>query len=341
MADPGAVRDTTSERHGREAMSDLSVAIRAFTWEDLPTVVDLINRSEAVDQVERGTSESELRIWWSPPPGDPERDAFLAVVDEEVVGFGRIVLRVGDGFARFEARGTVVPERRRRGIGTKILAECERRAKSRFDEVAATIVEFQAYADRSQKDVAELYARFGLAPVRYFFQLMYDAPEMPARPQYPPGYTARNFVRNQDEETMWRVTSTSFRDHWGYTEELLEEWLEWYGGDYFDPALTYLGVDPGGQVVGMCMCVIYPERNVKLGREQGVVEALGVLPDHRSRGLGRALLLEGMRALRRRGCTHLAIGVDSQNPTGALHLYESVGFREWRTFVAFRKLLRE
>ena len=58
-------------------------------------------------------------------------------------------------------------------------------------------------------------------------------------------------------------------------------------------------------------------------------------------GLTRALLLEGMRALRRRGCTHLVLGVDSQNPTGAMRLYESVGFREWRTVVAFRKLLRE
>jgi mycothiol synthase len=252
-----------------------------------------------------------------------------------------VLLREGEGFSQFQARGTVVPEWRRRGIGTQIFAECERRARSRFDETAAPTVEFQAYADKSQKDRAELYARFNLAPVRYFFQLVYDAPEMPAGPLYPSGYSSRNFVRNQDEEPMWRVTNTSFQDHWGHTEELLDDWLEWYGGDYFDPALTYLGVDPGGQVVGTCMSVIYPERNVRLGREQGVVEALGVLPDHRSRGLGRALLLEGMRALRRRGCTHIALGVDSRNPTGALHLYESVGFREWRTVVAFRKLLRE
>ena len=48
-----------------------------------------------------------------------------------------------------------------------------------------------------------------------------------------------------------------------------------------------------------------------------------------------------MRALRGRGCTHLMLGVDSQNPTGALGLYESVGFREWSTGITFRKTLRE
>ena len=315
--------------------------MRPFTWDDLSTVVDLINRSEAVDRVERGTSEAELRIWWSPPPGDPEQDAFLAVSGGEVVGFGRVVLREGEDFSEFRARGTVAPKWRRRGVGTQIIAECESRARARLDEASSMIVESQGLADRSQKDATELYARFGLSPVRYFFQMIYDAPQMPDLPQYPPGYGARNFARQQDEESIWRVTNASFRDHWGHTEDLLEEWLEWFDSDYFDPTLTYLGVDPDGRPVGVCMGVMYPERNVQLGREQGVVEDLGILPEHRQKGLGRALLLEGMRALRRRGCTHLALGVDSQNPTGALRLYESVGFREWRTVVAFRKLLRE
>jgi len=322
-------------------MPRLSATLHPFTWYDLAAVVELMNRSEAADRVERGTSVGELRAWWVSDPGDPEQDVFLALVDGEVVGFGRVILREGEGFSQFQARGTVAPEWRRRGVGTQILAECERRAKARLDEASSATVEFQALADKTQLDVAALFKSFGLSPVRYYFQMIYDAPEMPARPDYPTGYTARNFRRNQDEETIWRVTNTSFRDHWRHTENLLEEWLAWYGSDYFDPKLSYLGLDPQGLPVGVCMGVIYPERNARLGREQGVVEDLGVLPEHRHKGLGRALLLEGMRALRRRGCTHLALSVDSENPTGALRLYESVGFREWRTVVAFRKLLRE
>jgi mycothiol synthase len=321
-------------------MPELNVVLRSFTWDDLRAVVDLVNRSEAVDQVERGTSEEETRTWWGSPPGDPERDAFLAVVAGEPVGYGRVVLTEGEGFSRFAAQGTVAPRRRGRGIGMKILAECERRAVARIGEADATTVYLQAHADRSQQDVAELYACFGLTPVRYFFQMLYDSAEMPARPAYPSGYGVRNFVWDQDEETMWRVTNAAFQDHWGYTEDLLEEWLDWFDGDYFDPTLAFLGLDAPGRPVGICMCTIYPERNERLGRELGVVDVLGVLVDHRGRGLGRALLLEGMRALRRRGCTHLTLGVDSENPTGALRLYESVGFRECRTRVAFHKVLR-
>jgi len=156
----------------------------------------------------------------------------------EAVGFGRVLLREGEGFSQFQARGTVVPKWRGRGVGTQILAECERRAKARLDEVSSMTVEFQALADRTQLDVAELLTSCGLSPVRYFFQMIYDAPEMPVRPDYPAGYTVRSFLRNQDEETVWRVTNRSFRDHWRYTEDLLEEWLAWYDSDYFDPTLS-------------------------------------------------------------------------------------------------------
>jgi mycothiol synthase len=322
-------------------MSELNVALRPFAWDDLPIVVDVINRSEAVDQVERGTSEEETRTWWGAPPGSAERDAFLALVAGEVVGYGRVVLGEGNGFSQFQARGTVAPEWRGRGVGTQILAECEKRARARLDEASAETVYLQTYADESLRDALELYARFSMKPVRYFFRMMYDDPLLPAPPAYPPGYHARSFVRDQDEETAWRVTNTAFRDHWGHTEERLEEWLHWFKGDYFDPGLTFLGLDPSGEPVGVCLCTIYPERDKQLGRERGVIDALAVLRGHRRKGLGGALLLEGMRALRRRGCTELVLGVDSENPTGALLLYESAGFRVWRTGVAFRKTLRE
>ena len=50
----------------------------------------------------------------------------------------------------------------------------------------------------------------------------------------------------------------------------------------------------------------------------------------RGRGLGRALLREAFAELRRRGLPRAYLGVDSENPTGAMGLYESVGMRPKR-----------
>lgn len=224
-------------------MTTVKITLRAFTWADLPTVVDLVNRSEAVDKVERGTSEEELGTLWRLPGVEAETNTFLALVDGEAVGYGRLHLGEGDqrgSFSKVRAYGTVVPEWRRQGVGTRIMAELERRARARLDEISTATVYLQAVADRRQAGAAALYRSRGMEPVRYFLIMVYDDPQMPSAPDYPPGYRARPFVRNQDEETVWRVANTAFRDHWGHVEESLDEWLAWFETDYCSPELIFL-----------------------------------------------------------------------------------------------------
>ena len=48
----------------------------------------------------------------------------------------------------------------------------------------------------------------------------------------------------------------------------------------------------------------------------------------RGRGVASALIVRALGALRDRGMTEAALGVDAQNETGALRLYEAMGFRE-------------
>ncbi|HEY5496272.1 MAG TPA: GNAT family N-acetyltransferase, partial [Candidatus Limnocylindrales bacterium] len=45
-------------------------------------------------------------------------------------------------------------------------------------------------------------------------------------------------------------------------------------------------------------------------------------------GVASALISRALRALRDRGMTQAALGVDAQNETGALRLYQRMGFRE-------------
>ena len=72
----------------------------------------------------------------------------------------------------------------------------------------------------------------------------------------------------------------------------------------------------------------------------GWIGTLGVRPGWRRRGLGLALLQEGFRRFAERGETVAALGVDSENPTGATRLYERAGMRVlWRADV-WRKELR-
>jgi len=324
-------------------MKDVELTRRPFSWDDLPTVVELINRSDAEDGLERGTSEQLLRSQWAAPGAEPTEHAFLVDVESTPVGFGRVDLHPGDeatGFSKVQCFGRVLPAWRKRGIGTRIMAECERRAWERLEEATTEVVYLEAYADRRQKDVAGLFAAFGLQPARYFFDMTYDGDVIPAGPGLPVGYSARTFSWGEDEEVAWRVLDTAFRDHWGHTPLSYEHWLHWIRTGPFEDNLAVLVEAPDGQTVGLCLCFIDREANARRGREEGWIDVLGVLKEHRRRGIGRALLVEGMQRLRHRGCTHLLLGVDTENPTGALGLYESVGFEEWKVGVTYQKRLR-
>lgn len=60
--------------------------------------------------------------------------------------------------------------------------------------------------------------------------------------------------------------------------------------------------------------------------DRGSIGWVGTHPERRGRGLARLLLTTAMTELARRGCTQAALEVDTGNHSGALRLYESVGF---------------
>jgi ribosomal protein S18 acetylase RimI-like enzyme len=58
----------------------------------------------------------------------------------------------------------------------------------------------------------------------------------------------------------------------------------------------------------------------------GSIQNLGVVPGHRGRGIGAALLLQALHGFRRRGLGRAFLEVTAQND-GAVQLYRRLGFR--------------
>jgi ribosomal protein S18 acetylase RimI-like enzyme len=89
----------------------------------------------------------------------------------------------------------------------------------------------------------------------------------------------------------------------------------------------------GGKTVGAIVCV--PRASEE--EDAGWIEDLAVLRPWRGRGIGLALLLQGLGALHRRGLRAALLGVDADSPTGATRLYERVGMREVRRTELYSK----
>jgi mycothiol synthase len=114
-------------------------------------------------------------------------------------------------------------------------------------------------------------------------------------------------------DPVWHtVTPSSFREFF-------------LGARGYDPALWLLAWD-GDELAGFSLN--YPERTGD--PTLGWVGTLGVRAPWRRRGLGGALLRSGFNALYDRGLRRVGLGVDSENVTGALRIYEGAGMRRVR-----------
>lgn len=78
-----------------------------------------------------------------------------------------------------------------------------------------------------------------------------------------------------------------------------------------------------------------------LGVKQGILDSVFTRRGWRRRGLARALIGRSLRLLRESGMTSAVLGVDAENPSGALGLYESFGFEVQARFIGWRKPFEE
>jgi mycothiol synthase len=85
------------------------------------------------------------------------------------------------------------------------------------------------------------------------------------------------------------------------------------------------------------MTFVWPHENQALGLSRGWLEHISVRRPWRKRGLASALIVDSLRALREAGLAEAALGVDAENVSGALRVYEAIGFRRARTGVSYRK----
>jgi ribosomal protein S18 acetylase RimI-like enzyme len=142
--------------------------------------------------------------------------------------------------------------------------------------------------------------------------------DLPA-PRWPNDVTVRSYT-DADGERVHALLDEAYSG-WdpSYVPRSHDGWVAiMTGHDDFDPALFFL-VERSGELVA---CALH----WKESNGRGWVKDIVVRESERGQGLGKALLLHAFRAYAARGVEKVGLKVDSTNPTGALQLYERLGF---------------
>ena len=156
--------------------------------------------------------------------------------------------------------------------------------------------------------------------------------EDPQEPEWPDGYTART-MRDAEERRFYDAQMASFADTWMFSPEPYDVWRHWMVEDpSFDRSLWFLA-EKGDELAGIVIARA-PENEPGVGW----VRILGVIPEHRQQGLAQALLRHTFREFANRGFNAVALGVDAENPTGAVRVYERAGMHVERTSLIYEKL---
>ena len=137
---------------------------------------------------------------------------------------------------------------------------------------------------------------------------------------------------------IWKADTEAFKDHWGgfdASDERLQSWIE---SPSFDPAMWVIAWD-GDEVAGGVVNGIHVEENDAIGVQRGWLHSVFTRRPWRKRGLANALIARSLALIKERGMDYGVLGVDADNPTGALGLYECNGFVVAERSTAWRKPL--
>ena len=321
---------------------ETGLELRPYAGEaDLVEIARLYNAEAAADRLDRRTSAQELVAEFGHPNAsfNPARDVTLAELDGQVVGVAqREVVDTTDGHREYRLDGVVDPAFRRRGIGRALLDENERRARELAALEGAPSPIFGSWSFERQAADTALLEGAGFERARWFFDMVRptldDIPNLPL----PDGLEVRPIDRSLARQ-VWNADIEAFADHWGgfdHSEEHLQRWLD---NPTNDLSIWLVAFD-GDEIAGGVINSIDPDQNEALGIQRGWLSSVFTRRAWRRRGVARALIAASLELLRSRGMTSAALGVDADNPSGALGLYEGLGFGVDQRSFAWRKPIR-
>ncbi|CAN5775194.1 GNAT family N-acetyltransferase [soil metagenome] len=327
------------------------VAWRPLTLADAAPMTELLNASFRHDELPFVQTLEEVRHSMADQRLDPARDTIGGWSDDgQLVCFGAARARAAAVRRRIVYQdGEVHPAWRRRGLGGALLAWTEARSRQLLAQPLAADATtepgaggpapafLEVYANERQADRALLYERHGFRPIRWYVDMRRPLDQPLPAVELTAGLSMVEWSAERDDD--YRVAHvTAFNDHWGSEPLTKDEWhTRFTGAPMFRPDLTVGVVDGEGRLVGYVIGYHAPEDTAVTGRVEGWLGQVGTLREWRGQRVASALMVHVMGRMRMAGFDDAMLDVDTDNSSGAVGLYERLGFRPQHRSVRWEK----
>ncbi|MBI2763831.1 MAG: GNAT family N-acetyltransferase [Chloroflexi bacterium] len=318
------------------------LAVRRFDQEgDYARVAELLRVVNAHDGVDWLPTAETLRNDWTHSDGlDLGEDIIVAETGDVTVAYAEHSWRVRGGSVVHDLHVAVTPAARGRGLGRALLGWAEGRVTSGLAAggLGADLGIPQVLSGWADLEIPGVLpwataagyqvAGYGLTMTRPLSDPMPDV-------ELPPGLEVRP-VRPEQHRAIWDADAEAFQDHRDPGLRTDADYEGWFSQPDLDTSLWLVAWD-GDDVAGSVLNFVYAEENARLGVRRGWLEHVSVRRPWRRQGLASALITRSLRLLRALDLDEAALGSDAENLSGAVHIYEALGFRRARTAAHYRK----
>jgi GNAT superfamily N-acetyltransferase len=270
---------------------------------------------------------------------DLHRDILFAEMNGAPVGFSRMYHFVNDeGEQIFAHSSRVLPALADSTLERVLMQWAEMRAgEIAHAEPHAGPRFMQTFVYEACAQQVAALEQLGYGVARYGYMMMRPLNEPIPDLPLPKGVEMRPKLR-EHYRAIWEARNEAFRDHWGHREQTESDWQSYQTWPDHQPERCQVAWDAAtNEVAGEVTVTIYQRDNEAFSLRRGWTDPIFVRRPWRKQGLAKALIARAMQVLKDAGMNEAALGVDAQNPNGALKLYESLGYRvSFRTFT-YRK----
>lgn len=321
-----------------QATQTLNFTIRNFRWDDLDQVTEVLAAEmKAIGEMVSVSAET-LRMEFTAPGMDAERDLAVAELpDGRVVGLSMVEF---DEAGKMWCDCAVHPDFLHHGIGAALIQHSEAYVLQRAEHEVPPEkpIAIDRIAVDTQKEAHALFETFGYTPKRayYVMQIDLDLDQPLEVPPLPEGIELRPYDPSHKEQ-VHAVHMETFLDHWNYDQMPLDEWAHYvHDAPNTDPVKLWQIAWDGDQIAAVSLNRYQDSPDGKIGW----IGSLGVRRPWRKQGLAQALLVRSFEGFRQQGIKTVGLAVDSSSLTNAVALYERAGMHVHTRRLMVRKMLR-
>jgi mycothiol synthase len=234
-----------------------------------------------------------------------------------------------DGVEEPSAFYSVNPDANRKRLFTDVYARpgSELIKKAIIESLKAAAAEFPEYehwfgVNTKDKVMRSALESLGMQVIRTYWHMKRELTANDAVPISRPELAIRLVSGDQDMKTWWKLHQDAFSKHFGFAPRPMELWIEQtLAAGTLDPDACFI-LEYEGEPAGFVQLA-----NANYHLNGGYVDVLGVAHNFQGLGLGQTLLQHAINHSVTAGRTFIELNVDSGNESGALRLYEKLGFK--------------